>query len=71
MGCRVLRHPIWGYAVRLCPIKETPGLNELTKIFQALEHCISSNFFLKEKLSYMFDCSNVTEAAIIDVCGLP
>ena len=29
MGRRVLRRPIWGYSVCLCPIKGTPGLNEL------------------------------------------
>ena len=29
MGCRVLRRHIWGYSVCLCPIKGTPGLNEL------------------------------------------
>ena len=28
MGRRVPRRPIWGYAVCLCPIKGTPGLNE-------------------------------------------
>ena len=27
----VLRRHIWGYAVCLCPIKGTPGLNELIK----------------------------------------
>ena len=26
----VLRRHIWGYAVCLCPIKRTPGLNELS-----------------------------------------
>ena len=25
MGCRVLRRPIWGYSVCLCPIKRMPG----------------------------------------------
>ena len=29
MGHRILRCHIWGYAVCLCPIKGTPGLNEL------------------------------------------
>ena len=29
MGRRVLRRHIWGYSVCLCPIKGTPGLNEL------------------------------------------
>ena len=29
MGRRVLRRHIWGYVVCLCPIKGTPGLNEL------------------------------------------
>ena len=32
MGRRVLRRHIWGYSVCLCPIKGTPGLNELTSI---------------------------------------
>ena len=27
----VLRRHIWGYAVCLCPIKETPGVNELNR----------------------------------------
>ena len=31
MGRRVLRRPIWGYYVCLCPIKGTPGLNELNR----------------------------------------
>ena len=30
MGRRVLRRHIWGYSVCLCPIKGTPGLNELS-----------------------------------------
>ena len=30
MRRRVLRRHIWGYSVCLCPIKETPGLNELS-----------------------------------------
>ena len=29
MGRRVLRRHTWGYSVCLCPIKGTPGLNEL------------------------------------------
>ena len=32
MGRRVLRRHIWGFSLCLCPIKGTPGLNEL-KIF--------------------------------------
>ena len=32
MGRRVLRRHIWGYSVCLCPIKGTPGLNELTSL---------------------------------------
>ena len=34
MGRHVLRRHIWGYSVCLCPIKGTPGLNELS----VLEH---------------------------------
>ena len=29
MGRRVLRRLIWDYSVCLCPMKGTPGLNEL------------------------------------------
>ena len=29
MGRHVLQRHIWGYSVCLCPIKGTPGLNEL------------------------------------------
>ena len=29
MGRRILRRHIWGYSVCLCPIKGTPGFNEL------------------------------------------
>ena len=32
MGRRVLRRHTWGYSVCLCPIKGTPGLNELNKL---------------------------------------
>ena len=31
MGRRILRRHIWGYSGCLCPIKGTPGLNELIK----------------------------------------
>ena len=43
MGRRVLRRHIWGYAVCLCPIKGTPGLNELNNMFAAL---IGSQFYI-------------------------
>ena len=33
MGRRLLRRHIWGYSVCLCPIKGTPGLNELKRPF--------------------------------------
>ena len=36
MGRRVLRLHIWGYTVCLCPIKGTPGLNELTLVFSPI-----------------------------------
>ena len=48
MGRRVLQHHIWGYAVCLCPIKGTPGLNELMTIY------FSDDFksFAQEKPEY-------------------
>ena len=32
MGRRDLWRPIWDYSVFLCPIKGTPGLNELSQV---------------------------------------
>ena len=32
-----MRRPIWGYSVCLCPIKGTPGLNELTECCEPLQ----------------------------------
>ena len=48
MGRRVLQRHIWGYAVCLCPIKRTSGLNELRNEFHlsdvhgAMNHSWSS-----------------------------
>ena len=35
MGRHVLRRPILGYSVCLCPAKGTPGLNELKFMYNA------------------------------------
>ena len=42
MGRRVLRRHIWGYTVCLCPIKRTPGLNELKSTFYIICYIPSS-----------------------------
>ena len=48
-----MRRPIWGYAVCLCPIKGTPGLNEL-KIFVTLVNaCLSYTEFYFFDLPYI------------------
>ena len=44
MGRRVLRRHIWGYSVCLCPIKGTPGLNELRKVEEQYYSCSENKF---------------------------
>ena len=40
MGRRVLRRHIWGYSVCLCPIKRTPGLNELIAMLKGKKESV-------------------------------
>ena len=44
MGRRVLRRHIWGYSVCLCPIKGTPGLNEIIVFTASIPMSIIPSF---------------------------
>ena len=60
MGRRVLRRHIWGYSVCLCPIKGTPGLNELI---------IKPAFLLKSRaIAFLFslDLGAVMQSLMVD-----
>ena len=62
MGRRVLRRHIWGYSVCLCPIKGTPGLNELNQAASAVHiHTIAltCTSMYRMRASHIFDKLNV------------
>ena len=53
MGCRILRHHIWGYSDCLCPIKGMPGLNELTPVINEELYLVSSGLIYFTKGDYV------------------
>ena len=50
MGRRVLRRHIWGYSVCLCPIKGTPGLNEIKVLPTVNRKCQHMSRLMKKKI---------------------
>ena len=65
MGRRVLRRHIWSYAVCLCPIKGTPGLNELkeTVIFPKMSEYTTQNLI---SINVLFSIQHSVKLSVLD-----
>ena len=64
-------HPIWGYAVCLCPIKVMPGLNELTKKTSLILARNLHNFAPKLMAFQLSNSAFLSNAAATKINGFP
>ena len=71
MGRCVLRRHVWGYYVCLCPIKRTPGLNELISLFGTETNRLNGINYQREldcfhiALFYIIVCDVISRSTIL------